>query len=190
MTVRGRLNSMDLLPEEAADDVLWACQQLAQRKRTVSDIHFEFNDRLEAKGVTPVSRSAFYRAAATKAAAARRMQDRRAMFDGVASEFDAKDVDESTVILGEYIKTLIAELLADPDRSPKEALELARGFHATVSAQKVSTDRRVKIEAAAKAQLVKAVETAVDAVEQEGGKIDGAEVLRKIREDIYGIFDR
>lgn len=192
MATRGRLNSMDLLPEEAADDVVWACQQLALRTRTVSDIHFEFNDRLEAKGIDPVSRSAFYRAAAGKAAAQRRMQDARAMFEGIASQFTATDVDENTVILGEFIKTLIVELVSDGGgvKGPKEAMELARAFHATVAAQKISTDRRVKIEEAAKAKLVKAVETAVDAVEKEGAKIDGAEVLRKIREDIYGIFER
>lgn len=192
MAGRGRLDSLDMLPADADDDIVWACQELAARKRTISDILFDFNDRLEAKGIEPVSRSAFYRSAADRAAAQSRMQRAREMFKGIASQFDAADVDENTVILGEFIKTLIVELVHEGTgaKSSKQAMELARAFHATVSAQKVSTDRRQKIEAEAKAKLVKAVETAVGQAEAEGHAVDGAEVLRKIREDVYGIFER
>lgn len=191
MAARGYLNSLDKLPPEAEDDVVWACQQLAERKRTVSDIHFEFNDRLEAKGVETVSRSAFYRAAADRAAAATRMQRAREMFAGISSEFAAKDVDENTVILGEFIKTLIVELVSDGagEKTPKQAMELARAFQATVAAQKISTERRQKIEAEAKAQLVKAAEAAVAGAVAGGEKLDPAAVLKTIREGVYGIFD-
>lgn len=51
MAERRRLSSIDMLPEEAADDIVWATQQLAQRTRTQQDILFELNDRLEAKGI-------------------------------------------------------------------------------------------------------------------------------------------
>lgn len=193
MAGRGRLNSLDLLPKEAEEDVIWVCQQLAARERTVSDIHFEFNDKLEAKGLEPVSRSAFYRAAADKAAAQMRMQRAREMFAGIASQFTAEDVDENTVILGEFIKTLIIELVHDGggNKSPKEAMELARAYHATVAAQKISTDRRVKIEEAAKAKLIKAAEAVVTKAAAGGdGKVDPAEALRRIREDVYNIFDK
>lgn len=192
MAGRGRLNSLDLLPPDAEDDVVWACQELAARKRTTADILSAFNDRLEAKGMEPVSRSAFYRAAADKAAAQTRMQRAREMFAGISSQFTAEDVDENTVILGEFIKTLIIELVHDAAgaKDTKGAMELARAFHATVAAQKISTDRRQKIEAAAKAKLVRAVDTAVEAAGAQGVPLDGAEVLRKIREDIYGIFER
>lgn len=192
MAGRGHLNSLDLLPAEAEDDVVWACQELAARSRTIQDILFEFNDRLQAKGLEPVSRSAFYRAAADKAAAQTRMQRARSMFEGIATQFTAEDVDENTIILGEFIKTLIIELVHDGSgaKDPKQAMELARAFQATVAAQKISTDRRQKIEAEAKAKLVKAVETAVGQVEADGQKINGPELLRKIREDVYGVFER
>ncbi|GLK85701.1 phage protein Gp27 family protein [Ancylobacter defluvii] len=191
MAGRGRLNSLDLLPPEAEDDVVWACQQLAARTRTISDIHFEFNDRLEAKGIETVSRSAFYRAAADRAAAQTRMQRAREMFKGIASEFTAEDVDENTIILGEFIKTLIIELTHDAAgvKTPKAAMELARAFQATVAAQKISTDRRQKIEAAAKAKLEKVAVAAVAGAVGAGATVDPVELLNQIRQGIYGMFD-
>ena len=158
---RGRLSSIDLLPEEASDDIVWACEQLALRSRSQTDILFELNDRLEAKGIEPISRSAFNRKALRLAAAQRRMGEARAMFEGLASQFTAADVDENTVILGEFIKTLIVELVDDQSgkKGPKEAMELARAFQATVAAQKISTDRRQKLEAELKQAAVTTIET-------------------------------
>ena len=158
---RGRLSSIDLLPEEASDDIVWACEQLALRSRPQTDILFELNDRLEAKGIEPISRSAFNRKALRLAAAQRRMGEARAMFEGLSSQFTASDVDENTVILGEFIKTLIVELVDDQsgNKTPKEAMELARAFHATVAAQKISTDRRQKLEAELKQAAVATIET-------------------------------
>ncbi len=49
MAGRGRLSSLDLLPEEARDDLIWAIGELKKRERPQADIHFEFNDRLEAR---------------------------------------------------------------------------------------------------------------------------------------------
>ncbi|WP_437871307.1 phage protein Gp27 family protein [Methylorubrum extorquens] len=192
MAERRSLSSIDMLPEEAADDIVWATQQLAARSRTQSDILFELNDRLEAKGIEGISKSAFSRYSVTKAAAQRRMMEARAMFDGVSSQFNATDVDENTVVLGEFIKTLIIELVSDAGgvKGPKEAMELARAFQATVAAQKISTDRRTKLEAQAKDRLMKAAEAAVGEVEGSGKPVDGAAVLKKIREDVYGIFER
>ncbi|WP_336801547.1 DUF3486 family protein [Kaistia sp. MMO-174] len=158
---RGRLSSIDLLPEEASDDIVWACEQLGFRTRSQTDILFELNDRLEAKGIEAISRSAFNRKALRLAAAQRRMGEARAMFEGLATQFTAADVDENTVILGEFIKTLIIELVDDQSgkKKPKEAMELARAFHATVAAQKISTDRRQKLEAELKQAAVATIET-------------------------------
>ncbi|WP_018701412.1 DUF3486 family protein [Amorphus coralli] len=183
MAGRGRLSSIDLLPEEAEDDIVWACQELAARKRTQEDIRFELNDRLEAKGLEGISKSAFNRKAMRLAAAQRRMSEARAMFDGLASQFTAEDVDENTVILGEFIKTLIVELVDDQSgtKTPKQAMELARAFHATVSAQKISTDRRRKIEAEFAAKASKAVEDA--------GKAAGlsADRIAQLRREFLGV---
>lgn len=158
---RGRLSSIDLLPEEAGDDIVWACQELAARTRTQTDILFELNDKLEAKGIDPISRSAFNRKAMRLAAAQRRMSEARAMFEGLSEQMTAKDVDENTIILGEFIKTLIVELVDDQagPKTPKQAMELARAFHATVAAQKISSDRRKALEEQYKEAATTTIET-------------------------------
>lgn len=178
---RGRLSSIDLLPEEAGDEIVWACQQLAERKRTQADILFELNDRLEAKGLEAVSKSAFNRKSLMLAAAQRRMQESRAMFEGLASQFTAEDVDQNTIILGEYLKTLIVELLGDESKTPKQAMELAAAFRATVSAQKISSERRRKLEDEIASKTVKAV----DAVAKSRGL--SAETAEEIKAKILGI---
>lgn len=191
MAGRGRLSSIDMLPDEAADDIVWACEQLYERQRTQADILFDLNDRLEAKGLEPVSKSAFNRKAMRLAAAQRRMQEARAMFEGLSNQFTAKDVDDNTVILGEFIKTLIVELVDDSAgrKGPKEAMELARAYQATVSAQKMSTDRRQKVEAEARSKLVQAAEKAIGQAEASGRVVDGKAVLARIRQEVYGVFE-
>lgn len=188
---RGRLSSIDLLSAEAADDVLWANQQLYIRERPISEIHAEFNARLAAKGIEQISRTAFYNRSLRIAAAQTRMRQSREMFAGLASEFTAEDVDESTAILGEFLKTLIIELTDDAAgvKKPKDALDLARAYQATVMGQKVSTDRRIKLQAEAKANAVAAMEKAIGQVAA-SGTVNGDEVLRKIREEVYGIFEK
>jgi len=158
---RGRLSSIDLLPEEAADDIVWACQELAARTRTQTDILFELNDRLEGKGIEPISRSAFNRKSMRLAAAQRRFSEARAMFEGLADQMTAKDVDENTIVLGEFIKTLIIELVDDQAgaKTPKQAMELARAFHAVVAGQKISSDRRKALEEEFRAATKKTLET-------------------------------
>lgn len=160
MSGRGRLSSIDLLPEEAGDDVVWACQELYARARPIGDIHIEFNERLAAKGIDPISRTAFYNKSLRLAAAQRRMRESRAMFEGLANEFTAENVDDNTIVLGEFIKTLIQELVDDAAgrKDPKQAMELARAYQATVSAQKISTDRRLKIQKEFAEKTAEAVE--------------------------------
>ena len=62
-------------------------------------------------------------------------------------------------------------------------MALASALHKATQAQGVSTARRKTVEADFKGK----VDQALEAVEKTAGA-SGAEVLRKIREDIYGIF--
>lgn len=190
MEGRGRLSSLDLVPDEGRDDIYWALGELNKRERTQADILFDLNDRLEAKGLDPISRSSFNRKAVRLAAAAKRLDEARHLFAGLADRFTPEKIDEGNIGLGEVIKTLIFEL-TDPDRAttPKDAMELARAYQATIMGQKMSAERRLKVAADIKAQIGKAVD-AVEKQIDEGGKPDGQAVLKKIREDIYGIFDR
>ena len=161
---RGRLSSLELLPEEAQEDVTWARVELARTDRTQADILHDFNGRLIDKGIEPVSKSAFNRASIKLAAMSRRLTEARAVFEGLAPQFTAETVDEQTVVLGEMIKLLIFDLVQnDGDTiSPKGAMELANAHLAVIRSQTVSAERRRKLEADFKAEAAKEVGKVAD----------------------------
>jgi uncharacterized ferredoxin-like protein len=68
----------------------------------------------------------------------------------------------------------------------KGAMQLAAALRAASQAQGVSTVRRQKVEK----EFKEKVGQAVDMIEEQSEKLspDGKEALRKIREDVYGIF--
>lgn len=183
MAGRGRLSSIQMLPAEAADDVLWANQELYANQRPIKDIFEEFNERLAAKGLEPISRTAFYNRSLKLAAAQRRMREAREMFSGLASEFTAEDVDENTIVLGEYLKTLIQELVDDGAgrKDTKGAQELASAYRSVVAGQKISTDRRMKLVAELETKTVQAVEK----VARERGLSD--DTVEEIKARILGV---
>lgn len=180
-TGRGRLSSLDLVPEEGRNDVIWALGELNKRERTQADILFELNDRLAVHGIEPISRSAFSRVSIRTAHAARRISEARAVFAGIADQFTPESIDENSIVLGEVIKTLILELLDDPDQTPKGAMELSRAFLATIQAQRMSSDRRQKLQA----ELAAKTAQAVDRVGQRQGL--SAEMVDQIKAQILGV---
>lgn len=185
---RGRLSSVEMLPPEASDDVLWANQELYARKRPISEIFAEFNGRLEAKGIPPISRTAFYARSTKVADVQRRMREKREMFAGLSDEFGAEDIDQNNVMLGDFIMTLISELVDDAAgrRTPKDAMELAKAYNAVIAGQKVSAERRVKLQAELASKTEKAVREvgkqqgwSADTVDAALAKILGVELVRK-----------
>jgi len=182
---RGRLSSLDLAPEEAQDDIMWAMGELNKRARTQADILFELNDRLAAKGLDGISKSAFNRKAMRVAAAAQRLSERRALFEGLAPQFTAERMDEANVVIGELIKTLITDLL-DADAgafTPKGAMELARAYKHTIEGQNISADAKRRALDAASRKVGEAVEK----VAREKGIT--AETRNKIMEQL-GVIQR
>lgn len=188
---RGRLSSMDLVPDHAQSEIVWAIQELNKRERSQEDIRFELNDRLRVVGVDPISKSAFNRKSMRLAALRKKITMSREIFAGLADEFTPEKVDENTVALGEVIKMTIADLVSDgEERSTKEVLEIARAFSAIAAGQKSSTERRHKIRTEEKAKAAAAIDKLVENAETAGQPVDKLEMLRRIREDIYGIFER
>ena len=179
---RGQLSSLDLLPEDAQGDLVWAIGELNQRRRTQADILFEFNDRLAVKGIDPISRSAFNRASVRLASRASRIEERRRVYASIAEKLTPDEVAQADLVLGEFLKTLIDELLDEGEIGTKGAMELARAYQSTIAAQKVSAERRRAIEAETKAKLIKAV----DAVEGAISKSDSPASKTGLTGDLIG----
>jgi len=183
--IRNRLASMDLVPDEAQDDIVWAIGELNQRQRTQGEILFDLNTRLAQKGVDPISSSAFNRKAVKLRAVQIRLDEARHIFTGIADQFTPEKVDDNNIVLGEFIKMLVFELTqADAsERSPKEAMELARAFHDTVKGQAISAVRRTKLETEFKAKA----EAVIDKVGAAKGL--SAEARQEFKRELFGVRD-
>nr|WP_255679740.1 phage protein Gp27 family protein [Methylocystis sp. WRRC1] len=177
------MSSIDLIPEEGQDDVCWAMDELNRRQRTQADILFELNDRLAAKGIAPISKSAFNRRAVRSYAASQRIAEQRALFAGIADQFTPESIDEGNIVLGEFIKTLITEIIsAGAGRiSPKGAMELASGYKAAIEGQKKSSEHRAKLVAEFQSKAA----VAVDAVAKSRGL--KPEMVDELKAQILGI---
>lgn len=180
---RGQLSSLDQVPDEGREDVVWARGELAKRQRTQADILFELNERLERKGIDGISRSAFNRHSVAMAAALDQVEKGRRLFEGLAPQFTAEHVDQSTIVIGEFLKLLVFELVQTEGREigAKGASELARAHLAVIQGQKISADRRRALEA----EFTKQAEKAVDVVAHEKGL--SGDTVRTIKEKVLGL---
>ncbi|MBZ0164578.1 MAG: DUF3486 family protein [Notoacmeibacter sp.] len=184
-----RLSSIELLPEAATPDINWAINELNAGRRTDNDILFEFNDRLAVIGLGPISRSAFGRYALKKRKIFAGYDEAMAMTSAFAEAYGPDKADDFTIMLVQMLKTAIYNFNVTGDARPKEILDMARALAALLSAQRMSAGERQKAKSETRDQVDQAFDAAEAAMES-GGRKDGADVLRRIREDIYGIFER
>lgn len=154
---RGRLSSIEQLPCECDQIIVWASNELRSRDRTQKDIYQDFYTQLEAlqrehNGELEFdipSFSSFNRYSLNLAKLTRRLEDTREIAATISERFDAEASDDLTLIAAEAIKTLVFELLTDAGESgvdPKGAMNLANALRAACQAQGVSTTRRQKVE--------------------------------------------
>ncbi|MFD2033083.1 phage protein Gp27 family protein [Ancylobacter dichloromethanicus] len=147
------------------------------------------NERLRAaawqNGLTTdipqASRSSLNRLSMRRASAVRKMAEAKALYEGLATQFDHNDTDASSVVLGEFLKTLVLEIADDGGLGSKGAMELARAFQAIVTGMKVSDDRRRKLQADYDSKTAKVI----DAAAKEGGL--SADVVAQLRRDFLGV---
>lgn len=179
---RGRLSSIDLLPEEADPIVSWAFQELRSRDRMQKDILIEFNEKLAELGLGPISASAFSRHSVGVARMARRHEEVRQMTSVLTERLEPGQTDDLTIMAAETIKTLIFELLHDDaGMTPKGAMELSRALQSAVNAQKVPLDRKRQ----QLAQFEKQVDSALEKVADEAGL--GEDRISQLRREFLGL---
>lgn len=186
---RGRLSSLDLLPQEAEADYAWALGQLAKRERTQEAIRDELNLRLLGLGLEPVSKSAFNRKAMSFALMARQIEQTREMAGIMAERMDNQPEGDVGLLTGELIKSLVYDVLAG---------EMISGEAPSIKLLKTAAETINKLERARKANMDTAVRIkkqfageAMQAVEAAGKQAGlSAENLKLIREQVYGIMEK
>ena len=188
---RGRLSKIDLMPEECDGIIAWTAQELADRNRTQTEIYAEFVEKCQAleaeyRGEIEIdlpSFKAFNRHSMKLAAMTRRMEETREIASTLADRFGAKESDDLTIMAGEAIKSLVFNMLGEADGrlAPQEAMFLAAAFKSAVQAQRVSSDRRSKLEK----EFEGKVGAAVEAVAKTKGLT--AETAEAIKTQILGV---
>lgn len=180
---RGRLSTLDMLPEEAEPDIAWALDALNERAMPQKAILDEFNARLADRGIGKVSKSAFNRWSIRKAIQFRRLNEVRTITGEIVRDLGAEGVDNVTIAVAESIKAAVYERL-EGDNDPKALMALGRALNSAVAAQKSSAELRSKIEARTNAQLEAAAEK-VESVGREAGLSEDR--IAQIRRDVLGL---
>lgn len=192
MAGRGRLNHIELLPEECGPIVAWAADALQDRDKTQTEIYSEFVEKLQAldreyRGELEIkvpSFSAFNRYSLKLAVLTQRINQTREIATALASKFDAKASDDLALIAAEAIKTLVFELVTSAGEAgvdPKGAKALADALYSATRAQGVSTARREKVEA----EFAQQAKDAVAKVAKAKGLT--AETTQEILSQILGV---
>lgn len=174
---RGRLSSIDMLPEEAEPDIVWALEQLREREKPSKMILAEFNSRLADRGIASVSKSAWGRWSIRKAIQFRRLDEARHIASELVPSLGTDGPDHVTVMIAEMVKVSALELLEGGEVSSKGLMELSRAVSSAVAAQKVSAENRRKLEVEVEQRLAKAA-AAVAEVGTAAGV--GPDTLKKI----------
>lgn len=180
---RGRLSSIDLLPEDAEPDIIWALKALSERGMPQTAILAEFNARLADRKIAGVSKSAFNRWSVRKAIQFRKLNEVRAITGEIVRDLGVDGADNVTIAVAESIKAAVYERL-EGDNDPKALMALGRALNSAVAAQKSSADLRAKIEARTNAQIEAAAEK-VESVGREAGLSEDR--VAQIRRDVLGL---
>ena len=164
---RGRLSAIDMLPDEAEPAVIWALDQLRDRKLPQNVIFAEFNEKLADLGLQPISKSSWSRFAVRKAMQFRKLDEVQRMSAELVGSLGVDGPDQVTVAVAEMLKLAVFQHL-EGDVTTKGLRELSGALQAAVSAQKNSAEFRRQLQREQEDKLRK-IAADVAAIEKRGG---------------------
>ena len=194
---RGRLSTIEMLPEACDEDIAWLEAELRDRKMPQTEILRQFNARLADHGIRGISKGAFSRYTVRKAIMLRRQAAGKGLLGEVFARFDPSQASDMMIAATEMAKYSIAELFmsgdADPGLLDKATLSLNR-LSTIVAREKQMKRQELKDQqdadklAADQAEREKADAEAaarIDRVGQEAGL--SADSIAAIRKGVLGI---
>ena len=186
---RGRLSSIDLLPEEAMPHVRKALQHLTENKLTQNQIREELNNHLlSIEGCKPIGKSSFNRKALQVAAYGERLIQARQIAEVMTQKIDEQDGDVGA-LTNETIKTLVYDVIMDQaldEKSP--SIEVLK--EASLTLMRLERARKTSVEARSKhmREFIDKTEEAVTDIGKAGGL--SPEVIAILRSDFLGVVKK
>jgi response regulator RpfG family c-di-GMP phosphodiesterase len=179
---RGRLSSIDLLPEQAEPHVLAALKALRERKKPQQQILAELNAALADYGIKPISRSAFNRKALWLAAYGRQLEHAREIAAVVAEKLDEAPAGD----VGLLLKTIIFDVLSEASLSDESA-SMKMLAQASIALRNLEQARRMSVQTRHKimTDFVRRAGEAVEKVAEQRGLT--AETVDVIKAQILGV---
>lgn len=170
---RGRLSTLEMLPEEADADLLWLNEELRAAKRPQVAIFKEFNSRLADKGIGSISKGTFSRYSVKKATQWREYDERLRLSRALCESMGPDGADRMTVAISERLKMAADEILSRGNLTAKEIAALANANRAAITAQRHSAELRRSLETEF-AERMKKVAKDVTEVARKAGVADQA----------------
>jgi len=188
-TRRGRLSSIDLLPEAAEPHVALAIQELKERKKPQAQILDELNANLADHGIKPVSKSAFNRKALWLASYGEQLARAREIAAVLAEQLDNAPEGDVGLLLGETIKTLVFDVVSEASLSDRSA---SMKMLATAAEALRDLERARELSVKTRAQIMRdfsrKAEDAVERVARERGL--SADTVADIKRQILGVREK
>lgn len=117
---RGRLSSLEMLPEAADEALAWANAELRERRMPQAEILRRMNAMLADHGIAPVSVGAFSRHSIRLAIEMRKLEATRAATTAVLDRLPKGERSDATQAAVELVKFRLAEMImAADDPDPK-----------------------------------------------------------------------
>jgi len=182
---RGRLSSIDLLPEEAEPDIAWAFEEIKARRMPQTAILAELNKRLADRGLGGLSKSAFNRKVLWLIGHGEAILRAREIAGVLAEKLDEVPEGDVGLLLNELVKSIVFDILSDAQVNDKVSMNMA--VNAAVALDKLENARRLSVgtrDKITKQFRAKAVE-AVEAVGQARGL--SGDAIDKIKAQILGL---
>lgn len=162
---RGQLSSIDLLPEDAEPDLVWALEELRERRMPSQMILKEFNARLADKGIKGISKSAWGRYSVRKALHFRSMDQEHRIMSELRKAIGTDAPEDMTMVLGEMLKIQVFQNLEGGTLGGKELGAMARVLRNAVQAQADTLEVKNML-----ADMKERIDRAAAAIASEGAK--------------------